>query len=111
MPVVGPSRTILYLSENLVTARSGFSGSAIAALVVGASSMAAIAALPAAILPLGVVALVLGVVSRRALKGDPSLRGARLSLAGCLLGLVGMFLGGAVPPILMLLWRLFGRGD
>jgi len=99
------------MSENLVMARSGFSGSAIAALVVGAVSMAAIAALPAAILPLGVVALVLGLVSRRALRGDPSLRGARLSLAGFILGLVGVFLGGAIPLILMLFWRLFGWGD
>jgi len=99
------------MSENLVMARSGFSGSAIAALVVGAVSMAAIAALPAAILPLGVVALVLGLVSRRALRGDPSLRGARLSLAGFIHGLVGVFLGGAIPLILMLFWRLFGWGD
>ena len=99
------------MSENLVMARSGFSGSAIAALVVGAVSMAAIAALPAAILPLGVVALVLGLVSRRAFRGDPSLRGARLSLAGFILGLVGVFLGGAIPLILMLFWRLFGWGD
>ena len=99
------------MSENLVMARSGFSGSAIAALVVGALSMAAIAALPAAILPLGVVALVLGLASRRALRGDPSLRGARLSLAGFILGLVGVLLGGAIPLILMLFWRLFGWGD
>lgn len=99
------------MSENLVMARIGFSGSAIAALVVGALSMAAIAALPAVILPLGVVALVFGLVSRRTLKGDPSLRGARLSLAGFILGLVGVFLGGAIPLILMLLWRLFGWGD
>jgi hypothetical protein len=86
------------MSENLVMARSGFSGSAIAAL-------------PAAILPLGVVALIFGLVSRRALTGDPSLRGARLSLAGFILGLAGVFLGGAIPLILMLLWRLFGWGD
>ena len=99
------------MSENLVMARSRFSGSAIAALVVGALSMAAIPAQTAAILPLGVVALVLGVVSRRALTGDPSLRGARLSLAGLILGLAGIVLGGAIPLILMLLWRLFGWGD
>ena len=99
------------MSEYPVMARSGFSGSAIAALVVGVLSMAAIAALPAAILPLGVIALVLGVVSRRALRRDPSLRGTRLSLAGFLLGLVGMFVGGAVPLVLVLLWRLAGWTD
>ena len=99
------------MSENLVMARSGFSDSAVSALVVGVMSMAAIVALPAAILPLGVVALVLGWVSRRALRADPSLRGSRLSLAGFLLGLVGMCLGGAIPPILVLLSRLLGWSD
>ena len=99
------------MSENPVVARSGFPGSAIAALVAGALSMAAIAALPAVILPLGVVALVLGVVSRRALRGDPSRRGARLSLAGFLLGLVGIFVGGAVPLLLVLLAKLGGWID
>jgi hypothetical protein len=99
------------MSENLVMARSGFSGSSIASLVVGAMAMAAIAALPAAILPLGVVALVLGLVSRRALRADLSLRGARLSLAGFILGLMGMFLGGVVPLLLVLLVRLLGWSD
>ena len=99
------------MSENLVIARSGFSGSAIAALVVGAMAMAAIAALPAAILPFGVVALVLGSVSRRALRADLSLRGARLFLAGFILGLMGIFLGGAVPLLLVLLVRLLGWSD
>jgi hypothetical protein len=99
------------MSENLMMARSGFSGSAIAALVAGVMSIASIAALPAAILPLGVVALVLGLLSRRALRADLSLRGARLSLAGFILGLVGMFLGGAVPLLLVLLLRLLGWSD
>lgn len=43
--------------------------------------------------------------------GDSSLRGTRLSLAGFALGLVGIFLGGAVPLLLMLLGRLVGWTD
>jgi hypothetical protein len=50
-------------------------------------------------------------VSRLGVKGDTSLRGARLPLAGFLFGVKGMFLGGAVPLLLILLWRLFGFSD
>ena len=99
------------MSENLIATRGTFSGVAIAALTVGVMSIAAILVLSVATLPLGVVALVLGLVSRRSLRADPSLRGARLSLAGFILGIVGMFLGGAVPVLLMLLWRFSGSSD
>jgi len=99
------------MSENLIVPPGVFSGGAIAALAVGVMSIASFQVLPVATLPFGVAALVLGLVSRRALRADPSLRGGRLSLAGFILGIVGMFLGGAVPVLLMLLWRFFGWGD
>jgi len=111
VPSQGAWRSIRYMSENLIKTPGVFSGGAIAALAVGLMSIASFQFLSSATLPLGVVALVLGLVSRRALRADPSLRGARLSLAGFLLGIVGMFLGGAVPVLLMLLWRFFGWGD
>ncbi|CAN5286249.1 hypothetical protein BH09ACT2_BH09ACT2_06160 [soil metagenome] len=98
------------MSEILVDARP-VPGTAIAALSVGVLSIAAIPLMVVATLPLGVVALVLALVSRRALRRDPTLRGSRISLAGFLLGISGMILGGAVPLALMLLWRLFGSGD
>ncbi|MET4703508.1 hypothetical protein [Frigoribacterium sp. UYMn621] len=98
------------MSESLVDARP-VPGTAIAALTVGVLSIAAIPLMVVATLPLGVVALVLGLVSRRTLRRDPTLRGSRISLAGFLLGISGMILGGAVPLALMLLWRLFGSGD
>ena len=99
------------MSENLIVTPGVFSGRAIAALAVGVMSIVSFQFLPVATLPLGVAALVLGLVSRRALRANPSLRGARLSLAGFILGIVGMFLGGPVPVLLMLLWRFFGWGD
>ena len=99
------------MSENLIATRGVFSGAAIAALAVGVMSIAAVSLLAMATLPLGAVALVLGLISRRALRADPSLRGARLSLAGFILGIVGILLGGAVPVLLMLLWRFFGLSD
>ena len=87
------------MSENLIATRGVFSGAAIVALAVGVMSIAAIPVLAVATLPLGAVALVLGLLSRRALRADPYLRGARLSLAGFILGIVGMCLGGAVPVL------------
>ena len=111
VPSQGAWRSIRYMSQNLIVTRAVFSGAAIAALAVGVMSIAAIPVLAVATLPLGVVALVLGLVSRRSLRADPSLRGARLSLAGFILGIAGMFLGGAVPVLLMLLWRFFGSSD
>jgi len=111
VPSTGAWRSIRYMSENLIAARGVFSGAAIAALAVGVMSIASIQFLSLATLPLGAVALVLGLVSRRSLRADPSLRGARLSLAGFILGVVGMFLGGAVPLLLMFLWRFFGLSD
>ncbi len=98
------------MSENLVDSRP-VPGTAIAALAVGVLSIAAIPVMVAATLPLGVVALVLGLMSRHTLRRDPTLRGSRISLAGFLLGLSGMILGGAVPLGLIFLWRLFGSGD
>ena len=88
-------RNFPFMSQDLIATRGVFSGAAIA---VGVMSIAAIPVLAVATLPLGVVALVPGLVSR-------------LSLAGFILGIVGMFLGGAVPVLLMLLWRFFGWGD
>ena len=99
------------MGENLIAIRGVFSGVVIAALAVGVMSIAAIPVLAVATLPLGAAALVLGLVSRRSLRADPSLRGARLSLAGFMLGIVGMFLGGAVPVLLIPLWRSSGSSD
>jgi hypothetical protein len=99
------------MSENLVLSERGLSGIAVVAFVVGLGSIAALSSFLPATLPLGAVAIVLGLVSRRALRRDDALRGSRLSLAGFLLGIAGAVLGGAVPLTLILVARVVGFAD
>lgn len=68
----------------------GFSVPAILALLAGVVSVATIPISSPVSPGLGVVAVILGLVSRRILRADAALRGSGLSLAGFLLGLVAL---------------------
>ena len=106
VPSAGAGRSTRYRSENLLATRCVLAGAALAAGVV---SIAAIPVLAMATLLLGAVVLALGLISWRALRADPSPRGARPFLVSFILGIgEGMFLSRAVRVLPMLLCRFFG---
>ncbi|MET4781175.1 hypothetical protein [Glaciihabitans sp. UYNi722] len=82
-------------------------GSAILSAAVGVVAIAALLAPFPAAAVVGAIAIVVGLVSRAALKRDPRVRDARLSLLGFLLGCVA-FVMGILPIAVPIVLALFG---
>jgi Domain of unknown function (DUF4190)/Protein of unknown function (DUF2510) len=85
------------------------SGKAIAALILGITSLVFGVVLgPFAVL-LSIPAVVLGVKARREIACDPNIQGSGLALAGLILGIIGIAL--FVLAMIFIVVFLFGAGD